>query len=68
MEPTQKLFRLVFSICLVFALLLLFSFPRLEYGSGSYVAAVLSSVLILITISLIIVFTVVDYDPFEWLW
>lgn len=65
MDRTRSVLKLVFGINVVFLLLLGFSYPYLEPGSGSYVAATITFALCVIMLLLVGLLTYFEFDAFD---
>ncbi|NGM67761.1 hypothetical protein G6M89_01840 [Natronolimnobius sp. AArcel1] len=65
MNRTRPVLKLVFAFNMVVLLLLAFSYPFLEPGSDSYVAATITLVLSLVMLALVAVLTYTGFDAFD---
>lgn len=65
MEKTRSILRVVFGINVLFLLLLGFSYPYLEPGTGSYVAAVMTFGLCVVMLSAVGFITYFEWDVFD---
>ena len=65
MNRTRSVLKLVFGINVVFLLLLGFSYPYLEPGTGSYVAATMTFGLCVVMLLLVGLLTYFEFDAFD---
>lgn len=65
MDRTRSVLKLVFGINVLFLLLLGFSYPYLEPGTGSYVVAAMSAALCLTMLIVAAVITYFDWGVFD---
>lgn len=65
MEKTRSILRVIFGLNVLFLLLLGFSYPYLEPGTGSYVAAVMTFGLCVVMLSVVGVMTYFEWDVFD---
>lgn len=65
MNRTRAILKMVFGINVVFLLLLGFSYPYLEPGSGSYVVATMTFALCVFMLLLVGLLTYVEFDAFD---
>lgn len=65
MERTNAVLRIVFGINVLFLVLLAFSYPHLEPGTGSYVAAVVTFGLCVIMLALVGLITHFEWAVFD---
>lgn len=62
MDRTRPFLRVIFGVNVLFLVLLAFSYPFLEPGTGSYVAAVLTFGLCLVMLALVTLITYFQWD------
>lgn len=62
MDRTSATMRVIFGINVLFLVLLAFSYPYLEPGTGSYVAALLTFGLCVVMLGLVSVITYFQWD------
>lgn len=65
MERTSSVLRVVFGVNVLFLLLLAFSYPYLEPGTGSYVVALLTAGLCSVMLGLVGIITHFKWDVFD---
>jgi hypothetical protein len=65
MERTNSVMRVVFGVNVLFLLLLGFSYPYLEPGTGSYVVAVLTFGLCVVMLAIVGLMTYFEWDVFD---
>ncbi|WP_459891339.1 hypothetical protein [Halostagnicola bangensis] len=65
MNRTRSVLKVVFGINVFFLVMLAFSYPYLEPGTGSYVAATMTFVLCLLMLLLVAVLTYFELDLFD---
>ncbi|WP_459808143.1 hypothetical protein [Halopiger thermotolerans] len=65
MDRTRPVLKFVFGINVLFLLLLGFSYPYLEPGTGSYVAATMTAALCLLMLVLVGVLSYFEIDVFD---
>lgn len=65
MDRTRPVLKLVFAFNVTFLILLGFSYPYLEPGTGSYVVAVITAVLCLTMLTLVAIISYFDWAVFD---
>lgn len=65
MDRTRPVLKFVFGINVLFLILLGFSYPYLEPGTGSYVAATMTAALCLFMLALVAILTYFQIDVFD---
>lgn len=65
MSQTKSVLKLVFGVNVLFLLLLGFSYPYLEPGSGSYVVATITFALCVTMLVLVAILTYFDWNVFD---
>lgn len=65
MEKTNSVLRVVFGLNVLFLLLIAFSYPHLEPGTGSYVVALLTFLLCVVMLTIVGLMTYFEWDVFD---
>lgn len=66
MTRTRSVLKLVFGVNVLFLLLLGFSYPYLESGTGSYVVATLTFGTCLVMLALVAILSYFEWDVFDY--
>ncbi|RKD89261.1 hypothetical protein [Halopiger aswanensis] len=65
MDRTRPVLKFVFGINVLFLVLLGFSYPYLEPGTGSYVVATMTAALCLLMLAIVAILTYFQIDVFD---
>jgi hypothetical protein len=65
MDRTRPVLKFVFGVNVLFLILLSFSYPYLEPGTGSYVAATITAALCLSMLALVAILSYFQIDVFD---
>lgn len=65
MNRSSGILRFVFSVNLLFLIILMFSFPFLSFGSASFIAATMAMVPVLLSIAISGVLAYYEYNIFS---